>query len=183
MPRDVRIATETLPGDEHAFKRWMHQHPTAVLQAAGVTEGLRVLDYGCNRGVFTLPAARRVGASGRVYAADVNAAALEQLRHKAEQSSLDTIETVPIEDKTNPLDWLDGPVDVVLLYDVLQVIDDKPALLHALYGALKPSGRLSMFPMHVGVDRGIALAQGTGGFVLEERYGMLLNFRATARTP
>ena len=179
MSRDVRIATETLPEDEHVFKHWMHQHTTTVLQAAGVADGLRVLDYGCNRGIFTLPTARRVGPSGRVYAADVNAIALNQLRSKAVGPLRNVIETLWIENKDVPLDGLEAPVDVVLLYDVLQAIDDQPALLRALHGALKPGGRLSMFPMHVGVDRGIALAENTGGFVLEERYGMLLNFRAT----
>jgi ubiquinone/menaquinone biosynthesis C-methylase UbiE len=158
----------------------MHHHPDTVLEAAGVTEGITVLDYGCNRGVFTLPAAERIGPRGKVYAVDVNAKALRHLRCKAAPSSLDTIETVLIEDTTHPLDWLSEPVDVALLYDVLQVIEDKPALLRSLHRALKAGGWLSVFPMHVGVDRIITLAEETSLFTLQNRYGMLLNFRAAA---
>jgi ubiquinone/menaquinone biosynthesis C-methylase UbiE len=180
MPTPMKIAGETLPEHEHAFKRWMHHHPDTVLQAAGVTEGVTVLDYGCNRGVFTLPAAERVGSRGKIYAADVNAQALRQLRRKAAPSSLDTIETVLIEDTTHPLDWLAEPVDVALLYDVLQVIEDKPALLRSLHRVLKAGGCLSVFPMHVGVDRILALTEDTALFTLQSRYGMLLNFRAAA---
>lgn len=99
MPNNVRIVAETLPRDEHAFRCWMHQHPTIVLQAAGVTEGFRVLDYGCNRGGFTLPAAECVGASGQVYTADVNTTALDQLQHKATGALRAVIETLWIEDK------------------------------------------------------------------------------------
>ena len=178
MPNPLTIAGETLPENEHAFKRWMHHHPHTVLEAAGVTEGITVLDYGCNRGVFTLPAGERVGPRGKVYAADVNAKALRQVRRKAAPSSLNTIETVLIEDTTHPLDWLSEPVDVALLYDVLQVIEDKPALLRSLHRALKAGGCLSVFPMHVGTDRIIALAEETSLFTLQSRYGMLLNFRA-----
>jgi hypothetical protein len=83
---------------------------------------------------------------------------------------------VLIEDKRHPLAWLTEQVDVILLYDVLQVIDDQRALLHDLHAALKADGCLSVFPMHVGVEPVIALAKQEGLFTLKDRYTMLLNF-------
>jgi 2-polyprenyl-3-methyl-5-hydroxy-6-metoxy-1,4-benzoquinol methylase len=182
MSTDVQISEGTLPTDEHAFKRWMHQHPITVLQAAGVAAGLRVLDYGCNRGVFTIPAARCVGPSGRVYAADVNAKALEALRIEAGAPLGAIIETLWVADTTAPLDALTTPVDVALLYYVLQAVEDPSVLLRAIHGALTAGGRLSLFPMHIGVDQGIALAEERDLFALESRYGMLLNFRVMRGT-
>lgn len=50
--------------DEKDRRSW--QDPDTILADIGVAEGLVVIDIGCGQGFFALPAARRVGRSGRV---------------------------------------------------------------------------------------------------------------------
>jgi ubiquinone/menaquinone biosynthesis C-methylase UbiE len=183
MTSDPKLLFNDLPRNEHRFKRWLSRNASDVLQAIGIVEGQTLLDYGCNRGVFAIPAARIVGETGKVYAVDVNAKALAKLRRAASKIEEPVnIETVLIEDKQNPLAWLTERVDAILLYDVLQVIDDKRALLHNLHTALKADGILSMFPMHVGVEPMIALAEQENLFALRDHHAMLLNFVPIQRT-
>ncbi len=182
MTSDPKLLFNDLPQNEQGFKRWLSRNAADVLQAIGIIEGQTVLDYGCNRGVFAIPAARLVGEAGKVYGVDVNAKALAKLHRAASKIKEPiNIETVLIEDKQNPLAWLTEQVDVILLYDVLQVINDQRALLHDLHIALKADGCLSVFPMHVGVEPVIALAEQEGLFTLKDRYTMLLNFAPIQR--
>ncbi|GAI38240.1 unnamed protein product, partial [marine sediment metagenome] len=67
-------------------------------------------------------------------------------------------------------------VDVVLLYDVMQMIEDKPALLRELDRVLRPDGTLSIFPMHVGIDKMLEITNDLKLFYLANRFEMLLNF-------
>ncbi len=183
MTSDPKSLFDNLPQNEHAFKRWLSRNAPDVLRAIGVSEGQTVLDYGCNRGVFAIPAAQIVGERGKVYAVDINAKALARLRRAASKiKDPVNIETVLIENKQDPLAWLTEQVDVILLYDVLQVIDDQRALLHDLHTAIKADGFLSMFPMHVGVEPMIALAEQEDLFALRDRHAMLLNFAPIQRT-
>jgi ubiquinone/menaquinone biosynthesis C-methylase UbiE len=182
MISDPKWLLDNLPQDERAFKRWLSRNASDVLQAIGVARGQTILDYGCNRGVFTIPAAQLVGETGKVYAVDINAEVLAELRQAlSEVKGPVNIETVLIEDQQEPLTWLTDQVDVILLYDVLQAIDDKRALLSALHKALRVDGFLSMFPMHVGVEQALTLATQDGLFTLRDCHTMLLNFKRTDR--
>jgi ubiquinone/menaquinone biosynthesis C-methylase UbiE len=49
------------------------------------------IDVGCGDGYFALPAARRVRPSGKVYAVDSDAAAIERLRDQAAREGLDNL--------------------------------------------------------------------------------------------
>jgi cobalt-precorrin-6B (C15)-methyltransferase len=50
-----------------------------------------VLDFGCGSGTYTIPAAKAVGATGRVYALDINPRALDRVERKAERAGLRNI--------------------------------------------------------------------------------------------
>lgn len=69
-------------------ERRQRQNPEQLLRSIGLTPGMCFVDLGCNDGFFTLPAARLVGAAGKVYAADIDAAALERLRRKLADAGL-----------------------------------------------------------------------------------------------
>jgi ubiquinone/menaquinone biosynthesis C-methylase UbiE len=47
------------------------------------------IDVGCGDGYFALPAARRVGPQGKVYAVDIDAGAIQRLREQAAREGLD----------------------------------------------------------------------------------------------
>jgi len=54
----------------------------------GVAPGMVFIDVGCGDGYFALPAARRVGPQGKVYAVDIDASAIQRLREQAVREGL-----------------------------------------------------------------------------------------------
>jgi ubiquinone/menaquinone biosynthesis C-methylase UbiE len=149
------------------FKRWLDSHASEVLVEIGISVGQRVLDFGCGSGTYTFPASKLVGRDGRVYALDINKSALDTIEKKAGQEGLENIiridslggKDIPIEDET---------LDHVLLIDVLQEITDKKALFNGVYRLLKPTGVVTIYPMHMTEEEVVRPATATG-FTLKER--------------
>jgi FkbM family methyltransferase len=138
--------------------------------AIGVSPGQKVLDFGCAKGSYSIPAAKIVGKQGEVYAMDKNPEALETLRRLASAQRLSQINTintygadrVPLEDES---------VDLVLLHDVLHLIgweesdgqttrrstaSDRMSLLQEMYRVMKWDGLLSVFSPHLATHTDIA---------------------------
>jgi|SRR3989344_1207074 len=68
--------------------------PERVVDGFSIKEGMRISDFGCGAGYFTIILAERVGSSGKVYAFDVMEAPLDTVRAKARMNHLDNIETI-----------------------------------------------------------------------------------------
>jgi len=51
-------------------KKWLQKHAEIFLAEIGIRKGQIVLDFGCNEGNYTIPAARIIGEKGKVYAID-----------------------------------------------------------------------------------------------------------------
>lgn len=163
---------------EQDFRGWLETHAEEALRSVGVTAGATLLDFGCGAGQFSLVAARLVGPNGRVYALDVKENLLTALARRAEFEGLRQLRTVLSDGGLDQTVVPEASVDVVLLYDVLQLVEDQPALVRELRRVLKPGGVLSVFPMHVGGERLVELVEAVGGFVLGEQEGLLFDFVA-----
>jgi len=88
--------------------------PDAILGAFGVGPGTVIADIGAGTGFFAIPAAKRVGPSGRVYALDLEPKMLEDLRAKAgSDAGVDNISILRSEEERIPLPH--GSVDVAFL--------------------------------------------------------------------
>jgi ubiquinone/menaquinone biosynthesis C-methylase UbiE len=72
--------------DDPERKEW--QDPDAILSSIGLSEGMVFIDIGCGEGYFALPACRRVGKKGAVYAIDINADAVARLQVEAATEGL-----------------------------------------------------------------------------------------------
>jgi ubiquinone/menaquinone biosynthesis C-methylase UbiE len=169
--------------DEGRFKRWMETHIEEVLRSVGVGSGQTVLDFGCGVGAYSLAAARLVGASGRVYALDTKKRLLWALARRAESEGLGQLHTVLAEGNLGTSGLAEGSVDVVLLYDVLQLVEQQEELLGSLGRLLKPGGVLSVFPMHMGREQLLEVMRAAGGFALRGQEGLLFTFAADRPTP
>jgi ubiquinone/menaquinone biosynthesis C-methylase UbiE len=95
--------------------------PEELLARAGARDGATVVDIGCGPGFFTLPAARLVGAQGRVYAVDVEPRMLALVERRAAQSGLGNIKTVRTHAADVPLS--DGCAELVVCGLVLHDLD------------------------------------------------------------
>ena len=108
-----------------------------------VAEGMTVFEPGPGMGYFTLALARRVGARGRVVAADVQDRMLAALRRRAVRAGVsERIETRLVAGDDTGLAGLDGQVDFVLAFAVVHELPDAWRFLAGSFAALKPGGRM-----------------------------------------
>lgn len=137
----------------------------AVLERAGLEEGQVVLDFGCGSGNYSIPAAKIVRNTGKVYAVDRDSSKLKELAGRMKREGLGNIETVGTGGELE-FPWEDGSVDSVLLYDIFWyfTIDDRrlPQLLAEVRRLLKPGGLLSVFPEHIAVEALAGKVEGAG---------------------
>ncbi len=124
---------------ERDRKRDEWQRPTAVLDGLGLKSGQRVADIGSGSGYFTFHLAARVGAEGKVYAVDIDDAALKKLRARQEQAKLPQIETI-LSESADPR--LPNNLDAVLIVDTYHEFREYEQTMQAVLKALKPGGRL-----------------------------------------
>jgi ubiquinone/menaquinone biosynthesis C-methylase UbiE len=73
--------------DETTRRSWYN--PEVILQ--DVHAGMVFMDIGCGDGFFSILAAKKVGANGKVYAVDTDASAIEKLKQKAKTEDLKNI--------------------------------------------------------------------------------------------
>src|SRR5580658_3109585 len=65
-----------------------------VMDMLGIAPGKNVADIGAGSGWFTVRAARRVTASGTVYAADINPEAIRYIDQRAKKEQLPNVKTI-----------------------------------------------------------------------------------------
>lgn len=123
--------------------------PELFVQEIGVTEGDRVLDYGCGIGSYSIPLAKVVGNSGRIYALDIHPMAIERVRKRAEKEGLTNIETIQSDLATG---IPDVHLDYALLIDVWTWVQEKRELLKEMHRTMKSNAKLIILIDHASPD-------------------------------
>ena len=129
------------------IKKWLDQMGEIFLRDVGIKQIQTVLDLGCGVGNYAIPAAEIVGRGGKVYAIDKNRESLDELMHRVKERGLENIEIVKVSEESG-LPLQDKSVDMVLLYDVIHLIDDRKRLLADIYRVLKSNALVSIYPKH-----------------------------------
>jgi ubiquinone/menaquinone biosynthesis C-methylase UbiE len=126
-----------------------------VMDMLGIVPGKGVADIGAGSGWFTVRAARRVGASGTVYAVDINPDAIRYIDGRMRKESLSNVKTI-LSKSDDPLLPAQS-VDAVLLLKTYHEVADPVTLLQHLRAALKPGGRLGVIDKNgTGADHGVS---------------------------
>lgn len=127
------------------------QPPERILDAIGVTLGMRVGEAGAGQGYFTFPLARRVGARGLVYANDISISSLDVIRDRAGREGLGNIKIVvgAVEDPRFP----EKNLDMVVMVYVLHMLERPIPFLRNLRSYLKPGGSLVIIEKNTTVER------------------------------
>lgn len=154
---------------EFRFKRWLDGHASEVLAEIGVKEGQMVLDFGCGSGTYTIPAAKLVGKKGKVYALDVSSKAMDKMEERAKQEGLSNIIKIDTTGEEN-IPLKNDTMDIVLLIDVLKDINNREILFKEVYRVLRPSGNLTVFPMHMTVEEVEKLADHTNFKIRDRKF-------------
>jgi predicted methyltransferase len=128
------------------------QKPEEVLKYAGVEKGDIVADIGCGAGYWTFHLQDAVGESGKIFAVDFDANAIEYLKNNRLKSQpIENIETI----LSRSFDTLlpESSIDHAMLVDVhffkqpnepagSQISEDFPRFYQSIKEALKPGGTL-----------------------------------------
>jgi len=115
--------------------------PDAVLDLMEIHPGDTLLDAGAGIGYFAVPAARRVGPGGRVFAADISRKMLDELKKRAAESG---VTVVPVLCDADRVPLPDATADRILLAFVLHEVDDGAAYLGEMRRLLKNDGALTI---------------------------------------
>ena len=122
------------------------QKPNLVVDSLALKLGDEVADLGAGSGYFTIRLAREVGATGKVYAVDLDPKLLEHIDRRAKEEQLENIQTI-LADPNDPK-LGSNSVDLIFICDVLHHINDRAKYYPLLSRALRPSGRLVNIDFH-----------------------------------
>lgn len=145
-----------------------------VMDLLGIKAGSSVADIGAGSGWFSVRAAARVGASGVVYAEDINPEAVNYIQARALKEKMTNIKPVlgSADDPKLPPD----SVDAVLLLKVYHEVAHPVELMSKLKQSLRPGAKVGIIDRNGnGTDHGlnsdvIEREMGEAGFKLVATY-------------
>ena len=114
--------------------------PSKALDALDLKPGMVVADIGAGSGYYASRIAKRVGATGRVYATDIQPGMIEILDRRIKSEGLSNVTTI--------LGGMDDPrlpaasIDLAIMVDVYHELQQPQLFLQRLKPAFKPGGRL-----------------------------------------
>ena len=144
-PESQRKTSTPYSGDLTIFDypdRDQKLHIDEVMDLLGITAGKTVADIGAGSGWFTVRAAKRVTASGKVFAVDINPEAVAYIQERAKKYGLANITTL--------LSAADNPrlpptsVDAVLLLKTYHEVAKPVDLMRNLRPSLRSEARVGI---------------------------------------
>ena len=112
----------------------------AVLAAAKIPAGARVADIGAGTGLYSLMFAGAAGATGTVYAVDIEPRFLKLINQRA--ADLDHMNVVSVLGRDTDITLPAGSVDVAFIADTYHYFSDRAAIMKTVREALADGGRL-----------------------------------------
>lgn len=135
----------------HSPQRYQLLPPEETLVKLGINEGQVFADIGCGTGFFTIPAAKLVGTTGKVYALDIAPEMLEAIGQRLKDCGDEEMEQMLLSENVilklseeNRLPLENGSLDVVFLALVLHELEDYRNFFREVKRVLKEDGRAVM---------------------------------------
>lgn len=145
-----------------------------VMDILGIAPGKSVADIGAGSGWFIVRAARRVSASGQVYAVDINPEAIQYIDKRAQKEGLQNVKTI-LSKPDDPL-LPANSIDAVLMLKTYHEIAHPITLLQNLRPALRPGAKVGVIDRNGngadhGVGRDVVIREAKeAGYTLKESY-------------
>lgn len=117
-------------------------HIDRVMDLLSIASGKSVADVGAGSGWFTVRAAARVGASGSVYAEDINPAAIDYITDRAAKEKLPNVHPIlgEVDDTELPV----ASVDAILILKTYHEFAHPIPLMTKLKSSLKPGAKIGI---------------------------------------
>lgn len=117
----------------------------AIIKQLGLREGMVVADLGCGAGYFTVPMARALQNTGKIYAVDVLSSALEAVLSQAKLYGIMNLETVRANvEVVGGTKIPEQKCDLVVLANILFQCGDRDSVLLEAKRILRPQGRIAV---------------------------------------
>lgn len=129
--------------DQHSalIRSWLREATDAMLDAAAIAPGAKVLDVAAGAGDQTLDIAQRVGAQGQVLATDISPGILERAAHKLDAAGWRNVRTLQADAQALGLDGANFDAAVCRLG--LMLCASPLRALQSIHLALAPGARFS----------------------------------------
>lgn len=124
--------------DNPLRRRFQPPYETAVRH--GLEPGMTVLEVGPGNGTYTLGAAQRIGADGRLVTVDIEPRMIERVRRKTSDAGVANVEAKVADVYRLPFD--DSTFDVVYMITVIGEIPEPVRAMREFHRVLSPSGTL-----------------------------------------
>ncbi len=118
------------------------QPPAHVMDVIGAAPGMSVAEIGAGRGRYVVRLAVRVGDGGKVYAEDIDAAALDHLKTRCARWGLAHV-TAVLGTATDPK-LPPAALDLIFVISAYHHFGDPVLLMRNARASLKPTGRLAI---------------------------------------
>jgi ubiquinone/menaquinone biosynthesis C-methylase UbiE len=121
-------------------ERETEEAPSKALAALDLKPGMVVADIGAGSGYYTSRMSKLVGATGRVYATDIQPGMIALLNRRIQGEGLANVTPVlgAMDDPTLP----PASIDLAIMVDVYHELQTPQVFLQRLRGVFKPGGRL-----------------------------------------
>ena len=117
--------------------------PEANVKRFNLEPGMLVADFGAGSGNYTIPAARRVGRRGVVYAIDIQQELLSRIKNTANKEGIENVETIWGDvEELNGSGLQDGTIDAVIVSNILFLTEEKDGLVQEISRVLKQNGKV-----------------------------------------
>jgi ubiquinone/menaquinone biosynthesis C-methylase UbiE len=117
-----------------------YQPPEQVMDSIGVKPGMVIAEIGAGRGRYVVHMANRVGATGKIYANDIDKKALDYLEYRCKRDSIPNVISV-LGKMTDP-QLPKETIDLVYMINTYHHLDKPVELMKNIIPCLKPDGRL-----------------------------------------
>lgn len=160
LPAPQRQTSTPYTGDLSIFEspgRDRRLHIEQVMDALAIAPGKNVADIGAGSGWFAMRAARRVGATGTVYAVDINPEAIQFIDRRIANDGVHNVKTIlsKPEDPGLPADSIDAVLVLKTYHEVAQPI----VLMRNLRPALRPNAKVGIIDRNGdGTNHGVGKA-------------------------
>jgi len=122
--------------------RRLYQNPEKILSPY-LKSGMKILEVGPGMGFFSIPMARLVGETGRIYCVDLQEKMLKSLQCRASKKHLlDRIEICLCSESSLQIENLTNVIDFALAFAVVHEVPDQKKLFSEIILSLRKDGLL-----------------------------------------
>jgi len=175
--KTIRKTSDPYTGDLSIFEdaaRDKNLQIDRVMDILKISDGKSVADIGAGSGWFTVRAAKRVGATGQVFAVEINKQYIDHINRRAKAEGFINVKAIlgkPDDPTLSP-----DSVDVVFILKTYHEIAEPVELMKKVKLALKKGGLIGIIDRNGngadhGLDKDIVIKElKLAGFALKEQY-------------